>query len=70
MLLTKYIAFSAFVVGFASLVVEKVTAGQALWWPFLILTGSVLLMLFFYHFFIYCACSAAEKFNLIEKKND
>jgi hypothetical protein len=70
MLFTKYIAFSTFVIGFASLVVEKVTDGQSLWWPFLLLSGSVLFALFFYHFFIYCACSAAERFNLIEKKND
>jgi hypothetical protein len=70
MLLTKYIAFSTFVVGFASLVIEKVTDGHALWWPFVVLSGSVLFMLFIYHFFIYCACNAAERFNLIEKKND
>jgi hypothetical protein len=70
MLLTKYIVFSTFVVGFASLVVEKVTEGQSLWWPFVLLSGSVLFMLFIYHFFIYCACNAAERFNLIEKKND
>lgn len=70
MILTKYIAFSAFVIGFASMVVERVTDSQSVWWPLLILTGGVFFLMFFYHFFVYCACSAAEKFNLIEKKND
>lgn len=70
MLFVKYITVSAFVVGFASMIVERVTDGQSIWWPLLILSGGVFFLMFFYHFFVYCACSAAERFNLIEKKND
>ncbi len=59
----KYILPIFAIVGFASVVITKITEKDP-YIVFFILLSSSFIFLFFYYFFIFCTCKIAEKYMI------